>query len=68
VGTHFVVKMIDAERHTRLNREIALAPHLPAGMTAPLRASGLYQFRVRDVRYACYARMSGTTPGMGCPM
>jgi hypothetical protein len=67
VGTHVVVKIIDAERHARLDREIALAPHLPTGMTAPLLTSGLYRLGVRHIRYACYARVSGTTPGMGLP-
>jgi hypothetical protein len=38
VGRDVVVKVIDAARHSRLDREIALAPHLPAGLTAPLLA------------------------------
>jgi hypothetical protein len=38
VGPDAVVKVIDAARHSRLDREIALAPHLPAGLTAPLLA------------------------------
>jgi hypothetical protein len=50
VGPDVVVKVIDAARHSRLDREIALAPHLPAGLTAPLLASGLWQ--------------SGTTPSL----
>ena len=65
VGTDVVVKVIDADRHSRLNREIALAPHLPAGLTAPLLASGSRQLGERYVRYACYARVPGITPGMG---
>jgi len=36
VGPDVVVKIIDAARHSRLDREITLAPHLPAGLTAPL--------------------------------
>jgi len=40
VGPDVVVKVIDATRHSRLDREIALAPHLPAGLTASLLASG----------------------------
>lgn len=61
VGEDVVVKITD--RHSRLDREIALAPHLPDGITAPLLASG----RQDDVRYACYARVPGTTPGMHLP-
>jgi len=67
VGPDVVVKVIDAARHSRLDREIALAPHLPAGLTAPLLASGLWQQGTPEVRYACYARARGTTPGMGLP-
>jgi hypothetical protein len=67
VGADIVVKIIDAGRHTRLDREIALAPQLPAGLTAPLLASGLYRSGPSDVRYACYTRMPGTVPGMGMP-
>jgi aminoglycoside phosphotransferase (APT) family kinase protein len=67
VGSDAVVKIIDAGGHSRLDREIALAPHLPAGLTAPLLASGLYRLRTREVRYACYARVPGTAPGMGMP-
>jgi len=61
------VKIIDAARHTRLDREIALAPCQPGGLTAPLLASGLYPLDGREVRYACYARMAGPAPGMGMP-
>lgn len=67
VGADVVVKIIDATRHSRLDREIALAPHLPAGLTAPLITSGVYQLETREVRYACYARLPGTAPGMGLP-
>jgi aminoglycoside phosphotransferase (APT) family kinase protein len=67
VGSDAVVKIIDAGGHSRLDREIALAPHLPAGLTAPLLASGLYRLRTREVRYACYVRVPGTAPGMGMP-
>ncbi|MGH8793536.1 MAG: phosphotransferase family protein [Stackebrandtia sp.] len=67
VGSDVVVKIIDAAGHSRLNREIALAPHLPAGLTAPLLDSGLHQLGTRDVRYACYARAPGAVPGMGMP-
>ena len=59
-----VVKVIDAARHSRLDREIALAPHLPAGLTAPLLGSGLFE---GEVRYACYVRVQGTAPGLGLP-
>ncbi|MFJ7271766.1 phosphotransferase family protein [Streptomyces sp. NPDC099050] len=67
VGPEVVVKIIDAASHARLNREIALAPHLPAGLTAPLLESGTHRLESGDVRYACYARVPGTAPGMGMP-
>jgi hypothetical protein len=67
VSSDVVVKIIDAGGHSRLNREIALAPYLPTGLTAPLLDSGLYRLGTRDVRYVCYARVSGTAPGMGMP-
>src|SRR5687768_14035571 len=43
LGADVVVKIVDAGGHTRLDREIALAPHLPAGLGAPLLASGRSQ-------------------------
>ncbi|MFI7276145.1 phosphotransferase family protein [Streptomyces sp. NPDC049879] len=67
VGRDVVVKIIDAAGHTRLGREVALASHLPAGITAPLLADGLHRLGGREVRYACYARMPGSAPGMGLP-
>jgi hypothetical protein len=67
VSPDVVLKVIDAAGHSRLDREIALAPHLPASLTAPLLGSGLYQLETREVRYACYARVPGTAPGMGLP-
>ncbi|BEL02724.1 hypothetical protein Q0Z83_009150 [Actinoplanes sichuanensis] len=67
VGADVVVKIIEAGRHPRLEREIALAPHLPAGVTAPLLASGVHPAGDGEVRFACYARMPGTAPGMGLP-
>jgi Phosphotransferase enzyme family len=67
VGPDVVVKVIDAARHSRLDREIALAPQLPAGLAAPLLASGLWPAGAPEVRYACYIRVRGTTPGMGMP-
>ncbi|MFD4642825.1 phosphotransferase family protein [Lentzea sp. NPDC058436] len=60
VGADVVVKLIAADGHTRLDREIALAPHLPPGITAPLLASG----RRHDIRYACYSRVTGSPPRM----
>ncbi|MDX3657237.1 phosphotransferase [Streptomyces sp. ID05-26A] len=60
VGADVVVKLAD---HDRLDREIALAPHLPPGLAAPLLASG----QRHDVRYACYARIPGAAPRMGLP-
>jgi hypothetical protein len=67
VGPDVVVKIIDAAGHSRLDREIALAPQLPAGLAAPLLDSGLYRLGTLKVRYACYARVPGTAPGMGMP-
>jgi hypothetical protein len=67
VSSDVVVKIIDAAGHSRLDREIALAPYLPAGLAAPLFDSGLYRLGTRDVRYACYARVPGAAPGMGMP-
>jgi hypothetical protein len=67
VGSDIVVKVIDAAGHSRLDREIALAACLPAGLTAPLLDSGLYRLDGREVRYACYARVPGAAPGMGLP-
>ncbi|MEU4161098.1 phosphotransferase [Actinoplanes sp. NPDC026670] len=67
VGADVVVKVIEAGRHPRLEREIALAPHLPAGVAAPLLASGVHPAGAGEVRFACYARMPGETPGMGLP-
>ncbi|MEU3649440.1 phosphotransferase [Lentzea sp. NPDC034063] len=63
VGADVVVKLIAADDHSRLEREIALAPHLPPGLTAPLLASG----QRHDVRYACYTRVPGAAPGMDLP-
>lgn len=67
VSPDVVVKIIDAAAHSRLDREIALAPWLPAGLTAPLLGSGGYQLDTGPVRYACYARVPGQAPGMGLP-
>ncbi|XVS67651.1 phosphotransferase family protein [Actinosynnema sp. CA-299493] len=67
VGADVIVKIIDAAGHARLDREIALAPHLPTGLTAPLLAGGLHRLGGREVRYACYTRVPGTSPGMGMP-
>ena len=67
VGSDVVVKIIDVDGHSRLTREIALAPHLPTGLTAALLDSGLHRLGTRDVRYACYTRVPGTAPGMGMP-
>ena len=63
IGRDVVVKVIDADGHSGLHREIALAPMLPAGITAPLLASGVHQ----ELRYACFARMPGVSPGLHLP-
>jgi hypothetical protein len=67
ISADVVMKIIDDSSHSRLDREIALAPHLPTGLSARLLASGNYRLDTHDVRYACYARVPGTTPGIGMP-
>lgn len=67
VSPDVVVKIIDAAGHSRLRREIALAPHLPAGLTAPLLGTGLYRLGAHEFRYTCYKRVPGAVPGMGMP-
>ncbi|RII09140.1 Phosphotransferase enzyme family protein [Streptomyces sp. YIM 130001] len=67
VGDEIVVKIIEADGHTRLDRETALAPHLPSGLTARLLDAGLHRLGTRHVRYACYARVPGAVLGMGLP-
>ena len=67
VGSDVAVKVIDATGHTRLDREVALVPHLPAGLTAALLAHGTYPLDGREFRYACYARVPGSAPGMELP-
>jgi hypothetical protein len=67
LGPDVVVKIIDIDRHARLDREVALAADLPAGLTAPLLGSGVRRMPAGDVRYACYARMPGTALRMGLP-
>lgn len=67
VGSDIVVKVIDAAGHSRLDGEVALAPHLPTGLTAPLLGSGLHRLGTREFRYACYSRVPGTAPGTGMP-
>src|SRR4051812_20961746 len=63
VGKDVVVKIIHADGYSGLHREIALAPMLPAGITAPLLASGEYE----NLRYACFVRMPGESPGLHLP-
>jgi hypothetical protein len=67
VGSDIVVKVIDTAGHSGLDREMALAACLPTGLTAPVLDSGLYRLHGREIRYACYARVPGTAPGMGLP-
>ncbi|MFC0623398.1 phosphotransferase [Kribbella deserti] len=64
VGAHVVVKLAD---HARLDREIALAANLPAGLTPPLLGSGTELYDGREFRYACYQRAPGVAPGAGLP-
>ena len=67
VSSTVVVKLINAADHSRLDREISLALHLPAGLSAPVLASGRYRIEAEDVRYLCVARLPGASPGMGLP-
>lgn len=63
LGKDVVVKIIHVDAYSGLHREIALAPMLPAGITAPLLASGEHE----DLRYACFARVPGASPGLWLP-
>jgi hypothetical protein len=63
LGEDVVVKIIHVDAYSGLHREIALAPMLPAGITSPLLASGEQD----DLRYACFARMPGASPGLWLP-
>src|SRR3954454_12772575 len=63
LGADVVVKILSPDGQSWLSREIALVPLLPAGVTAPLLASGEYN----DLLYACYARVPGESPGVHLP-
>jgi len=67
LGANVVVKLIDARGHSRLDREITLAPELPPGLGAPLLASGQFPLNGYDFRYACFMRLPGKSPGVGLP-
>ena len=67
IGAEVVVKLVDVGGHHRLALEIALAPHLPSGLGAPLLTSGRRCLDTCDVRYACFTRMPGASPGIGLP-
>jgi Chloramphenicol phosphotransferase-like protein len=67
IGADVVVKLVDIGGHNRLELEIALAPHLPSGLGAPLLSSGRRCLDTCDVRYACFTRMPGASPGVGLP-
>jgi aminoglycoside phosphotransferase (APT) family kinase protein len=67
IGADVVVKLVDAGGHPRLNREIGLAPHLPSRLGAPLLAGGRHRHQAYDVRYACFARVPGASPGVDLP-
>ncbi len=53
VGAEAVVKLIAADDHARLDREITLGVDLPAGITAPVLAHGRIATEGGDIRYAC---------------
>ena len=67
VSPDVVVKIIDVAAHARLDREIALAPDLPAGLTAPLLSSGLR--RLGRAKFATRASPAcrGRLRGWVCP-
>ena len=67
VGADVVVKLIGDDDHSRLDREVALLPHLPVGLTAELLGSGRRALGSSSVRYACYRRVPGDAPGIGLP-
>jgi aminoglycoside phosphotransferase (APT) family kinase protein len=60
LGAEIVVKLAE---HSRLDREIALAAELPAGLSPALLGEGFYG----EGRYACYERAPGAAPGAGLP-
>lgn len=66
-GSDVIVKVIAADDHSRLDREIALARDLPAGLSAPLLDSGTSTWEREELRYACYRRVPGAAPGIGIP-
>ena len=64
VGAEAVVKLIAADDHVRLDREITLGIDLPSGITAPVLTHGRIATEGGDMRYACMARQPGASPGM----
>jgi hypothetical protein len=67
IGADVVVKLVDVDGHNRLDLEIALAPHLPPGLSATLLSSGRRTLDACDVRYACFNRVPGAPPGIDLP-
>jgi hypothetical protein len=67
IGADVVVKLVDVGGHHRLDLEVALAPHLPSGLGAPLLSSGRHSQDTCDVRFACSTRMPGVPPGIDLP-
>lgn len=67
IGTDVVVKLVDAAGRTRLDREVALASAMPAGLGAPLLASGRFLWETCAIRFACFARLPGASPVPGLP-
>jgi hypothetical protein len=65
IGSTVAVKIVAAADHTRLDREIAITGDLPAGLSAPVLASGRMKAEGGDLLYACLGRVPGATPGMG---
>ena len=67
VSAEVVVKLIGSDDHSRLDREVALLPHLPVRLAAELLGSGSRASDSGNVRYACYRRVLGEAPGIGLP-
>lgn len=67
LSSDVVVKLIGVGDHSRLDREVALFPHPPVGLTAEFLSSGSRALGLGRVRYACYRRVPGVAPSIGLP-
>ena len=62
LGEDVVLKLIEADNHSRLDRELALQAELPSGLSAPVIAAGTFVSPAGEVRYACATRLPGAPP------